>query len=168
MIASFSSWVKLNCEKFLAIGLVPSFTKSSTKYSLTKSGKPSATYKTWMSMKDRCYREEHEAFANYGGRGIKVCKRWLKFENFLADMGERPQGMTLDRIDNDKGYSKSNCRWATQESQSNNKRTCIYLTYQGKTQTIAQWARELKLPHYVILRRYHRGLRTKQILSTGC
>jgi hypothetical protein len=82
----------------------------------------SPTYRSWLAMKARCLNPKNKRFADYGGRGIAVCKRWLVFENFLADMGERPAGMTLDRIDNDIGYEKTNCRWADSQTQSTNKR----------------------------------------------
>lgn len=83
----------------------------------------SRTYHSYHSMKARCLNKNHRQFKDYGGRGIGISDRWLdSFENFLADMGERPVGRTLDRINNDLGYSKSNCRWATREEQNNNKR----------------------------------------------
>lgn len=91
----------------------------------------SQEYRTWASMKTRCLNKNEKCYKDYGGRGITVCKRWLKFENFYADMGIRPEGMTLDRIDNNKGYSKENCRWATVEDQAYNKRTTIYITVNG-------------------------------------
>lgn len=84
--------------------------------------KPYSTYTVWANMLDRCRRITNPAYKNYGGRGITVCARWVKFENFLADMGERPKGLTLDRKNNDKGYSKRNCRWATWVEQQNNRR----------------------------------------------
>ena len=107
-----------------------------------------------------------EQYARYGGRGIKVCKRWDKFENFLADMGNPPKGMTLDRIDNDGDYKKSNCRWATAVEQQSNKSTNRRITLKGKTQTLSQWCRELGLPKGVVSNRIHRGWSEEKALIT--
>lgn len=85
-------------------------------------GHVSPTYVTWKNMIQRCTYVAHHRYPAYGGRGITVCERWRVFANFLADMGERPQGMTLDRIDNDGNYEKSNCQWATREQQDANHR----------------------------------------------
>jgi hypothetical protein len=81
------------------------------------------TYRSWLHMKERCTNSRCHAYASYGGRGITVCERWsASFENFLADMGKRPDGKTLDRIDNDGNYEPSNCRWATASEQRRNQR----------------------------------------------
>lgn len=86
-------------------------------------GQRSGTYHSWCSMLTRCYNEKHVHWEDYGGRGIRVCKRWLNsFENFLADMGERPKDKTLDRKNNDGDYKPSNCRWATRKQQTQNQR----------------------------------------------
>src|SRR5436305_2097190 len=82
-----------------------------------------STYHCWLNMKQRCTNPNHPAWKYYGGRGIKICKRWIYFENFLADMGHRPPKLTLERLDNDGNYEPSNCTWASWKAQNNNKRT---------------------------------------------
>lgn len=115
-------------------------------------------YKTWQSMKERCLNPTCHAYDQYGGRGIKICDRWLEsFDNFYEDMGDRPAGTTLDRIDNNGGYSKENCRWATKKVQDRNRRTNRLLTVNGVVQTIAGWAEEVGISTAVIHQRLKRG-----------
>lgn len=102
-------------------------------------------YNLWRDMVDRCTNKNNKRYSSYGGRGITVCDKWLTFYGFYRDMGDKPSGKSLDRIDNNKGYSRENCRWATPTEQNNNKRNSHYLTFNGKTQTITQWARELNI-----------------------
>ena len=103
----------------------------------------SSEYRAWCAMRSRCNTKSNISFKNYGGRGISVCKRWGDFLCFLSDMGPRPKGTTIDRIDNNGNYEPSNCRWATKEVQDSNKRTTVLVTFNGKTMTYSQWGREL-------------------------
>lgn len=98
-------------------------------HSRSRDGKPTPTYKTWQAMRQRCENPHDDRYRAYGGRGIEVCDRWRKYENFLSDMGERPEGMTLDRINSDGDYEPGNCRWASTRTQARNRKT-IKLTMQ--------------------------------------
>lgn len=117
----------------------------------------SVEYAAWANMKDRCGNPQHRQWPDYGGRGITVCDRWLhSFENFYQDMGPRPAGMSIDRIDNDSGYFPENCRWATKKQQGNNRRKTHLVSFAGKTQTIAQWADELGVKYETLRARLKR------------
>jgi hypothetical protein len=122
-----------------------------------RGGKQSATYVVWRGMLRRCADANHPSYANYGGKGIRVCERWKSFEAFLDDMGERPEGKTLDRIDGNGGYSKDNCRWFTMREQANNRANNHLLTRRGETHTIAQWAELLGVKEGTIRSRLFRG-----------
>lgn len=114
---------------------------------------------TWKSMRERCVRPKAPAWEHYGGRGITVCERWLEsFENFYADMGPRPDGMTLDRIDNNGNYDPGNCRWATMEEQQNNRRSNVLVTLDGETKTLKQWATHFGVPYPVVKDRRSKGV----------
>lgn len=117
-------------------------------------------------MKQRCLNVKHKSYAIYGGRGIKICDRWLEsFEDFLADMGERPEGMTLDRIDVDGDYTPGNCRWATSETQSNNRTNNRLVEYRGVTQTLAKWARELGISRQALRYRLEAGWSVEEAMN---
>lgn len=116
------------------------------------------TYNSWRGMKERCSNPKNKAFKHYGARGIKVCKEWEEsFETFYDDMGERPDGMSLERIDIDSNYCFENCKWATVVEQRNNMSTNINITYDDRTQTLKQWCVELNLNYQLVRRRYHDG-----------
>lgn len=106
--------------------------------------KGTKTHNTWAGMKQRCLNKNRKQYADYGGRGITVCKRWFVYENFLADMGERPPGTTLERIGNDGDYEPMNCKWASYVEQQSNTRKSLPL-WEGKS--IADWAREKGVPY---------------------
>lgn len=118
----------------------------------------SPTYISWLNMKQRCLNKSNPRWASYGGCGIKMTGRWLRFTNFLTDMGERPKDKTLDRFPNPFGdYKKSNCRWATRSEQQNNMRVNRVIKYRGKRQSVACWANELKLNKSTLAKRLSRG-----------
>lgn len=102
-------------------------------------------YSTWQSMKSRCLNERDDSYHDYGGRGITVCNEWMNFENFYADMGDPGDGETIDRMDNNEGYCKSNCRWASSHQQSRNKRSNIVIKWQGQEKILSDWAEHLSI-----------------------
>ena len=110
-------------------------------------------YNCWLSIKKRCYNEQNQDYHLYGGRGIRVCDRWMKFENFYADMGERPEGMSIDRIDYNGDYTPENCRWATATQQARNKRNTKVVEYGGITKPIRDFCDELSLNASTVMTR---------------
>ena len=112
----------------------------STKHGMATRNATRTEYTIWMGMKRRCTLKTELAWKNYGGRGIKVCDRWLSFENFYADMGPRPDGMSLDRINNDGNYEPSNCRWADRASQRRNSRRVHTVVVNGVSNCLTDWA----------------------------
>lgn len=119
----------------------------------------SRIYQTWTSMIRRCTNRNDQAYERYGGRGIKVCKQWMEFENFLKDMSEKPTDKhQIDRIDNNGNYCKSNCRWATRKQQQRNKRNNHLITFEGRTQCVTAWAEEFNI---------HKGTLRSRIYTYG-
>lgn len=120
--------------------------KKTSRHGQCVNGVSSRTYMVWSAMRNRCLNKSHKAYKHYGGRGITVCPEWGTFEGFYKDMGDAPNGLSLDREDNDKGYSKGNCRWATPTVQHNNTRANVFWEFNGVSQTISQWATDLGMP----------------------
>jgi len=121
-------------------------------------------------MKSRCLDINNPAYKNYGGRGIRVCKTWLAFVNFHKDMGDRPKGKTLDRIDNNGNYCKDNCRWITRQEQQENRRDSVYVTINGVKSSIPELARVFNMKRHMLYNRLFvlgwslkRALLTKQL-----
>lgn len=102
-----------------------------------------STYECWTNMKTRCFSAAYERFDLYGGRGITVCARWLSFENFIVDMGPKPDGLTIERRDNDGNYEPGNCYWSTRKAQARNRRSNVTATVGGVTLHAQDWARRL-------------------------
>ncbi len=130
-------------------------------------GKSGTTeYEAWKKMRERCLNKNCKEYKHYGGRGIRICKRWDKFENFLADLGLKPKGYSLERKKVNDGYKPSNCLWIPKTKQNRNRRDTIRLTYNNVTKTLVDWADELKIPYHRIRMRYYRGLSVEKILAT--
>lgn len=140
--------------------------EKATKHGYYKKNKTIRTYRIWRHVISRCTRQNNQRWEYYGGRGIKVCKRWMKFENFLEDMEEAPNGLQLDRINNNGGYCKSNCRWATPKQNSRNRRDNRLITYKNKTQCLSAWSEELGIRSGLIWDRLFRyGWSVEQALT---
>lgn len=134
---------------------------ASTKHGL--SGSP--TRKTWECMVRRCTCPGDKDYPSYGARGITVAPRWMCFTAFVEDMGTRPPGTTLGRINNDLGYWPDNCRWETAEQQCSNRRSTVTITANGETLTLAQWARRLGTSREAIRYRLRAGWTPEQIVD---
>ncbi len=139
--------------------------RSNATHGHTRDHRPTRTWTTWNAMMGRANRNTGKDAPAYFGRGIRVCARWLSFENFLADMGERPNGMTIERKDVDGNYEPSNCRWATPREQANNRRSSRPITAFGRTQNIKEWALEFGVSHQVIHHRLNAGWLTEIAVS---
>lgn len=124
-------------------------------------------YVLWRSMLDRCENENSPAYHNYGGRGISVCESWQDFMNFYRDMGERPEGMSINRIDNDKGYSRENCEWTNRKAQNRNRRNRHMLTHDGVTKSMAEWSDQIGISIPTIWYRKRLGWSDEQIVTIG-
>ena len=122
-------------------------------------------YGIWGAMLRRCRNPRCKAYPDYGGRGIAVCDRWLRFENFFEDMGERPDGSSLDRIDNDEGYSPENCRWRSLTEQGNNKRNNVLIEHGGEFLTPAEWSRRTGIKDATIRQRIRLGWTVSRALG---
>jgi len=126
-------------------------TRHSTTHRHTANGKPSPEYAAWMMIIQRCRNPKCHAYRNYGGRGIRVCDRWLKFVNFIEDVGLRPSDShSIDRIDNDGNYEPNNVRWATMKEQCRNRRTNHNITHNGRTMCMRDWAVEKGMSHELL------------------
>ena len=137
-------------------------------------------YSTWNGMKQRCLNPKNSSYRNYGGRGITICQDWLRFDLFYADMGIRPKGKSIDRIDNEKGYFKENCRWATYVEQANNTRSnnplidnisiskFDFIKYKGEIMKLIDWCNNLGLNYKMIETRLARGWTLERAFETKC
>ena len=114
-------------------------------------------YRLWQNMRSRCYNPNFPAYKYYGGRGITICDRWLDFAAFCADMGPRPEGLTIERMDNSQGYTPDNCCWASATTQSRNRRYNVNATIGGIIKTRSEWCRDYGISESTVRNRVLRS-----------
>jgi hypothetical protein len=143
------SGTELRCGDTKSCGClrVETTIKRLTKHGAASSKAKTATYATWQRMIQRCSNPNAGNWKHYGGRGIEVCERWQDFGNFVADMGEKLPGKSIERVDNDAGYSPENCIWADRKTQSRNKQNTRFITLNGASRTIASICEEYGITH---------------------
>lgn len=132
----------------------------------TANGQVSPTYHSFTAMRERCRNPKNRKYHLYGGRGISVCERWSKFENFLVDMGIRPAGTTLDRIDTNGNYEPGNCRWATPKQQGRNRNGTHLLKHNGISMTVTEWAEKVGVNPITLFGRIRNGWTTAAAIET--
>lgn len=138
-----------------------------TKHGHGLSSNRSPEFRAWINARRRCYDTKMISYPNYGGRGIQMCEEWRNdFTAFLRDMGPRPKGTTLDRVDNDGNYDKANCRWSDWLTQVRNSRHCHYVEYEGRRLTISELAELAKLPYSLVASRIRHGRTPEEAVST--
>lgn len=138
------------------------------KHGHASSGELSPTYHSWAGMLSRCRSPSHKDYRSYGGRGIEVCPEWREFKRFLADMGERPKGKTLERRDVNGPYSKENCQWATAQEQGWNRRGNRLVTVNGESKPLSRWIKEMGLNSRTVCARiYNLGWSAEAALSVS-
>lgn len=126
----------------------------------------SPAYNSWIAMKTRCNNQNHKHWVDYGGRGISVCERWINsFENFLTDMGERPESHELDRIDCNGNYERDNCRWVISKVNCRNRRSNNLLTFNNQTLTVMEWSEKTGIKRSTINERLRRNWPIDQVLT---
>lgn len=156
---------KVICSKYLMTNNVLSC-GCLQKENKTKHGMcGSSIYKKWIRMLGRCRNKNNFKYKDYGGRGVNVCEDWHKFENFYRDMGECPVGLSIDRIDNNGDYCKENCRWASMKEQNRNKRKTIFITYNGETKCLGEWAEIKGIKYITLFKRIKRNWTTEKIFD---
>ena len=171
-------WIcKCSCGKEVAINGSNLRTGSTKSCGCSRIGNESAVkhgkyrqpiYHTWQSIIARCERPSHKSYKDYGGRGITVCESWRNFENFYADMGDRPIGKTIERIDNGKGYEPGNCEWQDAIHQARNRRSGRYLTAFGETKLLVEWEEDerCKVWRDTLSYRLETGWEVEEAIST--
>ncbi len=160
---------ELATPKVKAVATSSDNNMSVLKHGVTTGGAETREYRQWVNMNQRCYQPRSQQFKRYGGRTspITVCARWRhSFENFLADMGPCPPGLTLERKQNNGNYEPGNCRWDTPKAQANNRRNNRVLIFGGRSQTLTQWCEELGISRHALIHRLERGWKIEKAFTT--
>lgn len=140
-------------------------TPNAIRHGHSRRGLITPTYQSWSNMLRRCGDSRNAKYSQYGGRGIVICEQWLMFDNFLADMGEKPKNMTLERIDVNGNYEPRNCKWASMKEQANNKTNNRLITWLGETKTESQWASHIGISFPALRTRFYRGWPIEKALT---
>lgn len=149
-----------------ASATTPTPGSSRNRWNLPAGSSRQSWFIRWRNMVRRCHDPADSNYPRYGGRGITVCEAWRDDPaQFLADMGQPPKGMTLERIDNDGPYCPANCRWASPGEQALNRRSNQLLTFRGVTQPAVAWAQQLRMPPYTLYKRLQRGWSVRRALT---
>ena len=136
------------------------------EFAITHGKTKSREYKSWVAMKERCLNPKNKNYKNYGAKGVSICETWVRsFENFFEDMGERPVGFSLDRIDYTGDYYKENCRWASSRDQQNNKSSNVVINHNGKLKTLSQLSDESVVSYNTFQNRVKRGWNIEDALN---
>ena len=139
--------------------------KQKTTHGQKINGITSPIYAAWVSMIQRCTNLNNKDYKHYGGRGIKVCKTWMKFEMFFQDMGEKPKELSLDRVDNNGDYCKENCKWSTRKEQQRNTWRTILIIIKGITKCLAEWCEIYSMNYNMVRSRLYYGWTPEEALE---
>ena len=140
--------------------------KHGQSYGKNENGGPATEYKIWQGIKSRCFNPKCTQYKNYGARGITMCESWrTSFEQFLKDVGKRPSGTCIDRINNNGNYEPGNVRWVTQRQQMNNTRLSVRVEFDGVSKTLAEWAREKGLDYRTFYSRLRHGWSVERAIT---
>jgi hypothetical protein len=151
----------------IVLPITPRFKTGNYGYNSTHGQSKTRIYRVWRAMRTRCENKNCWNYERYGGRGVRVCKRWKKFANFIADMGDRPTSThQIDRIDNEGDYCPENCRWVTGSENCRNRRSNRILNFRGKSLCVTDWAERIGMSAGTLIRRLYRGWSIERMLTT--
>lgn len=160
-ISRIKTGIGCGCEKGNMLKKNPSFLSDKLlRHGYTKGGHKSE-YNTWVNIRARCFNKKHKSYHDYGARGISVCERWLKFDDFIADIGDKPSPKhSIERKDNNGNYEPDNCKWATKTQQARNKRSNRVVEHDGKKKCLSEWGEIFGLSRKLTIKKLKTGQET--------